>query len=203
METRARADSLGLSNLEVHSFHSFCRKRCTNKKKYKILILDETQDMCPLYYELICKIQQDLIGFNTILVLGDPYQGIYDFNQADPRFITMADLLFNFNNKRWIKLSLSKSYRVTQEIADFVNKCSYKDERIVATKKGTSKVQYIIGDTFNSLFAVDQIVKFHNKGYSYEDIFILAPSVKRQYLRLQSFIKSNGGDYKKIDYGKF
>ncbi len=75
-ETREKACSLGLKNLEVHSYHSLCvkyfyREAYTDdgirkvirenlpplqKFNYDFIILDEGQDLTPLYYELICKL---------------------------------------------------------------------------------------------------------------------------------------------------
>ena len=75
LETREKVNALGITNLEVHSYHSFCvknyDKKCftdtninlilksnkipLNKFVYNIIILDEAQDISPLYYELFVK----------------------------------------------------------------------------------------------------------------------------------------------------
>ena len=197
-ETRIKVKQLKLSNIDVHSYHSFCVKhyneRCftdtgmramlskntplKNKLDFQILIIDEAQDMTPLYYNVICKLNQDTT-FESICVLGDPYQSIYDFNDADARFIKEADKLFNFNKKKWIKKNLSTSFRVTKPIAEFLNKCVLKEDRIISNKKGTA-VEYVILNTFHCDKIVDKVQYYLSKGYSFDDFFILAPSVKNE-----------------------
>ena len=76
-ETREKVRKYEIKNMEVHSYHSFCYKyydkNCKKdsgiehflfKKKippnnnfmYDIIILDETQDVTPLLYKVVCKI---------------------------------------------------------------------------------------------------------------------------------------------------
>jgi len=119
METRDRVRDLNITNMEVHSYHSFCVKyykrdcftdygiiyilknntKRLKRYKYDIIILDEAQDITPNYYELVCKIYKDNNNYNCKLcILGDKYQNIYAFNKADERFITYAPQLFNYNN---------------------------------------------------------------------------------------------------------
>lgn len=206
METREKIIELGLQNLEVHSYHSFCvryyhHKCFTDKIMYKILkldskklysfnydlfIFDESQDISPLYYELICKIYKDNENKKTskICVIGDKFQSIYNFNKADERFIIHADKLFNFNNLSWKKCRLSESFRITQEMSEFINNCVLNFDRIKSKKKTHNKPRYIICDCFGdklgtSTRTFDEIKYYLSMGkYSYNDIFVLAPSVK-------------------------
>lgn len=55
---------------------------------------------------------------------------------VDNRYLTIADKIFNFNKKDWIKLKLSTSYRMTKQMAKFMNKCILNEERIISTKEG-------------------------------------------------------------------
>ena len=77
LETRKRCAEMELTNIEVHTYHSFCRKfyhnHCktdteiretlTKNKKalydflFDILVLDEVQDMTLLYYRFVKKIE--------------------------------------------------------------------------------------------------------------------------------------------------
>lgn len=193
METMERAEKLMLGNLEVHTFHSFCHryygpcptdshiKRLLRKKvepfSYKIVILDETQDMTPLYFELVCKIMADMVEPPRICVLGDKNQSIYDFNNADSRFITMAPFLFRFNDLSWSRCKLTKSFRITREMAQFVN-CMMGYERISSDKRG-SRPRYIVCNAFNARRAWEEVKMYIDMGYAYQDIFILAASVKQ------------------------
>lgn len=220
LETRDKVLQSGIKNLEVHSYHSFCVKYykhdcytdsgiifiTKNDSKllklfsYDLIILDEAQDINPLFYKLICKIIKDNQNKNIRLcILGDRYQSIYDFNNSDERFIKLADTCFNFTNQEWQSLNLSTSFRVTDSIALFINNCLLKSKRLVANKKGTP-VRYIICDTFGnkmgtSLRVVDEIKYYIKQGYRYDEIFILAPSVKSEKspIRQLANILSNNG----------
>lgn len=217
METRDRVSALGIGNIETHSYHSFCVKyynpKCftdyqiinivkTNtiqKKgfKYDLIILDEAQDISPLYHELICKIFVD--NFNPecqICLLGDRAQSIYDFNRADARFIVYADKIFNLNLLPWVRTTLSESYRVTTETAQFVNNCMGKQFGIMSSKSNGSKPKYLITDSFSESVFCKQFVELKNflKKYKPEEIFILAPSVKNEkspVRQLENLIKRN------------
>ena len=219
LETREKVKNLGLKNMTVHTYHSFCVKNydnkcfndtiinkllknntkrldCYDKITYDIIIIDEAQDVTPLYYELICKIYKDTMNKNTkICILGDRYQSIYDFNNADERYIVFAPILFNFNKSSWLSTTLSESFRITDTMAKFINRCILKKDRIISNKMSTFKPRYIICDTFGSTFnkfarfsknkvlpsisvPFSELEYYLSLGYKPEDIFILAPSVK-------------------------
>ena len=201
IETRDRITSFDINNIETHSYHSFCVKYYNNKaytdteilniiannsklKKiinYDIIILDELQDISPLYYKLICKIFKDNKIKAKICILGDRYQTIYDFKGADSRYIIHASTLFNYNSNLWVSSKLSQSYRITFEMSEFINKCLLKEDRIISHKISHNKPQYIICDVFNETtdnIVFIQVKKFLSLGYKPTDIFILAPSVK-------------------------
>jgi hypothetical protein len=149
---------------------------------FDIIILDESQDINPLYYGLICKINIDNEKTSRLCVLGDRYQSIYSFNGADGRYITQAMNIFNYQDDTWQSTTLSTSFRITNQMASFINRGLLKNERIKA-RKDSDKVRYIICDTFGDVLGssdrtYEEIKYYLDKGYGYEDIFILAPSVK-------------------------
>ena len=217
METRDRVSNLGITNIETHSYHSFCVKyynpKCftdyqiinivksnpiqVKSFRYDLIILDEAQDISPLYHQLICKIFVD--NFNStcqICLLGDRAQSIYDFNRADARFIIYADKIFNLNNYSWTRCALSQSYRVTSETAQFVNNCMGKQFGIKSSKVNGTKPKYLITDSFSESVFCKQFVELKNclKKYKPEEIFILAPSVKNEkspVRQLENLIKKN------------
>ena len=204
IETREKVKRLHLNNLETHSYHSFCVKyydhTCftdselkiivkkdfipTKEFSYDLILLDEAQDITNLYYELVCKINKDNKTYAQFCLLGDKYQSIYAFNNADERYMTFGDELFDFNEKPWERISLNTSFRMTTEIADFVNFCMLNTKRIIANKTNHHKPEYIICDLFPNEFNAKYyyplkiIRQLLTDGYSPFDIFILAPSLK-------------------------
>jgi hypothetical protein len=201
IETNEKKKLLCLNNLEVHTFHSYCVKyykhdcftdyqilyvlkfnipnKVQKKAKYDILIFDETQDMTPTYYELCLKIFADNENDDAhIAVLGDKFQSIYGFNNADPRFITFAHKLFNVNKYEWKHTKLSTSYRISQNMSIFINKCILNEDRMKALKVDNKQVSYIICNTYDDL-VFKMIVKLLTV-YKSHEIFILAPSLRSE-----------------------
>ena len=211
LETRAKAQMLKLHNISVHTYHSFCCQyfksscktdsemsnllKCRNtfaiSLPFDLVILDESQDLVPLYVQLIHLILSQIPGsINTRLCfLGDKNQCIYKYNSADERYMIFADKLFSVKKidptPPWKHLGLSQSFRLTQPMANFINRCMLKEERIFTEKQGP-EVKYIICNTFNNTMDNDdkpESVIFHlvecfRKGYTHSDIFVLAPSLK-------------------------
>jgi len=198
LDSRKKVLNLGLKNIEVHSYHSFCvkyydkmafedsiiikiiREKTTPliKYNYDIIILDEVQDLNKLYYELICKVVNNNENDAHICVLGDKNQCINKWNHSDFRYITFAEKLFEYNELDWLSCNLSKSFRITTQIANFLNKCMLSSSRIISDKIG-STVRYIICDSFKKESRIfKEVIYYLNKGYTYKDFFILAPSLK-------------------------
>lgn len=203
LETRSKVKLLGIRNMEVHSFHSFCvkyykhncftdyellqvlKKNLRVKKPiaYDMIIIDECQDVSPTYYELICKIVSNNFEQPKICVLGDRYQSIFKFNNADERFLIHSDKVFAFNNLGWQTGNLSVSYRLTHQMASFLNNCILGYDRINGCKNGNN-VRYIVCDCFGNKYGMRGVnrplreVQHYLEHYEPEDIFILAPSVK-------------------------
>ena len=162
-----------LENCEVHSYHAFynkyydhchddtmmrniLRKRMKPKQNYtfNMIILDEAQDITPVYYESICKIIKDNNKKVNIAVFGDRKQSIYSFNNADSRFIEYANNLFCFGSKytntQWKNVNFDITFRLSDKIADFVNNCILDNDssavKLTSPSKNatTSKVRYIM-----------------------------------------------------------
>ena len=197
LETRKRKNELGLINLTVDSYHSFCvgnyNRKCfkdsviikileennkpLKKFAYNIIVIDEAQDMNKLYYKLVNKIINDNGGDCKICIIGDKYQSIYQFNSADYRFITLAEKIFKPNELEWKELKLSTSFRITNQMANFINHCVMGFNYINANKDG-EKVRYIMTETFNYERPLAEVMYYLND-CDFDDIFILAPSVKK------------------------
>lgn len=202
LETRIRAQKLEISNMVVHSYHSFCKAhydlqndglvtdkeiqavvdgKCikTHDYAFEIILLDESQDIKQIYYTLICKITAD----NSVkrqsvqfCVLGDHKQSIYEFMGADCRYLTMADSLYGCMDRAWTKEILSTSYRITSQMAEFINTTMLHRNRLLAIKIAENKPEYFFygfnqSPLFNKVYEL--IIK-----YGPENIFILAPSLR-------------------------
>lgn len=222
IETRDKAKKYNINNLNVFTYHSFCVKKYNEKCfrdgeiynllltntppienfNYDIIVLDEAQDINPLYYRLIKKIYRENYKDNIeisnnnkdidnsylypakICVLGDKYQSIYDFNGADNRFIRFSDKCYGFNHFEWSETPLTRSFRITQQMSDFINMCMLGEKRIISDKQGV-KPEYIICNPTILYKMVNEknpydIIKdlIDNKGYKPGDIFVLSASVK-------------------------
>lgn len=203
IETRQKVAQLKFENVEVHSYHSFCVKYYDSRSftdsqlfeilkhntpsrypiDFDMLLIDEAQDIYPVLFQIICKIMRDLNKQVRMCVLGDKYQSIYEFKLSDQRYISLCDKVFKFNDLPWSEVKLSCSFRITNQMADFVNKAILRYPRLKATKDG-HKPRYIICDCFgkhkqNKLITrtFEEVKYYLNMGYRYEDIFVIAPSL--------------------------
>lgn len=191
LETKQRLQYLNINNLEVHTFHSFgykyYDKNCktdiglntimhnnlNNSFEYDIIIIDEIQDVSSLYFKFIKKIISDNITDYKLCIFGDVDQCIFKFKNADERFLIYIDKLIK-NKYEWKKCTLNISYRLSTELALFINNiCINKN---IATIKSGVKPRYLIMNTYKQAYL--EFLHYINLGYNYSDIFILAPSIK-------------------------
>jgi hypothetical protein len=199
-EVRKKVDELNLNNIDVQTYHGLAVKyydanahtddnmikifkldlKIRFRPVYDIIVIDEVQDMTPNYYELIYKFINDIGYKNNILILGDSYQSVYEFKNADKRFLLFSHKLWN--KKDFDQLTLRESFRMTTQIASFVNKVMLGHDRIISHKKGSHPVYYYRTNIFKNMTENDEfytkIIGFLNDGYKYDDIFILSPSLK-------------------------
>lgn len=202
LETREKAKKFKLHNLEAHTYHSFgvnyydqecCRdigiKKVIEGKlerskhyEYDIIIPDESQDMTPLLYSFVSLIIETNIKIcekteMKLCILGDKKQCIYAYQDADQRYLTYADKLFT--TRKWADCKLSRSFRITHQMAEFLNVCILREPRMFSEKQGNLP-RYLICDTFMPGFSEPyrEVTKYLQT-YKPEDIFILAPSVRK------------------------
>lgn len=205
LETRQKVRQLHLEHMEVHSYHSFCVKyydrtahtdqgilNCLKKTRdgdskhsYQLIIVDEAQDMNPLYYELICLLYEQGVR-PQLVVMGDRKQSIYAFNRADSRFLTLSPQIFQTitGSRPWVKATLNTSYRLTHCMADFLNRCCRGAPPIQTVKSGP-RVKYLICDAFGQQ-PMETLMRYLS-GKRYSDVFILAPSVKTERSPVRRF----------------
>lgn len=97
------------------------------KEKYKIMIVDEFQDMTKLYLVILSMISSNLI------VIGDMKQQIFGFNGACAEIADEYMRLYP-NAKR---VELTQSFRCKNEIAEFATSIYWPNDRKVKSFKGT------------------------------------------------------------------
>lgn len=141
-ETRARVALLNMrSEVEAHSYHAVAGKYFAHEYKgaadnalihtalqteplapldFGLVIVDEAQDMNPLYCDFVKHIMTHCAGDTPpqMLVIGDPFQRIFGFNGATSEFLVDPGKHFGgtFTTKH-----LSYCWRITHEMAEFVN----------------------------------------------------------------------------------
>ncbi len=151
-------------------------------RNFELLIIDEAQDLRPLYFELI-KLLVTYISPNPhkirYLVLGEPKQLLYNYfttNNADARFMTkMPFLLDALTDKPWSMLSMTKSFRLTPQIAATLNTLFPSEDLIVGCNVNGPPVCLHICNTYKDSVRILQryipMLKQHSK-----DVFLLCPS---------------------------
>ena len=203
-EMKEKIAELDLKNITVHTYHSLAvavynEEAYVDKvmrllishnsplkvvqKGYDIVVLDEVQDMTFLYYRLIIKYIKDVGQKIQLMVLGDFMQGLYEFKGADIRFLTFATEIWNLfgmlRTPEFEKCQLKTSYRITNQMADFVNETMLQEKRLNACKEGEPvcyirrkihELQWIVVNTIEDLIS--------NHGVKPCDIFVLGGSVK-------------------------
>ena len=140
-----------LTNVVVHTFHSYAvhnynPSAYTDTKLKRVmedeveplhplspvdlLILDEVQDMTPLYFQFVAKVLRDLSKKGSrrplMMILGDTKQSLYEYKGADVRFLTEAPVIWKPCRQiafpeRFETCTLQTSFRITNPMAHFVN----------------------------------------------------------------------------------
>jgi hypothetical protein len=141
--------------------------------KYDVVIIDEAQDMTPLFYKLACRILDGHVVKPHLCVVGDKYQSIYGYAGADSRYITLADRVFP-SGRDWRRCDMKTSFRVTRQAAAFVNGL-LSCERIKAVKDGPQITYYKTTKDYKALL---QGVRSSLAKYKPEDIFVVARSIR-------------------------
>jgi hypothetical protein len=202
-EVKVKINDLGLKNINVHTFHGLAKKYYMlsahtdtslryilyNKlqprikiPQFQLVVLDESQDMSFLYYQFMVKFLNDMGSPFLLLVLGDFKQGLYEFKGADTRFLILADKIWINHpflvSREFSHRTLRMSYRITQQMADFVNYTLLGNERMLACKQGEPVSYYRQGHLNAERFVTSQIRQLLQEGAKPSDFFVLGASVK-------------------------
>jgi DNA polymerase III epsilon subunit-like protein len=211
IETEERCFFSGIKNVKVFTYHGAAnffynlktirddrdlsvlvneRNQYTKIKKSKryypdAIVIDEAQDMNLIYYKTIMCICGD---FNLIThqwwIMGDVMQKINEYNDADHRFLTLADKIFT-SSKEWKQLNLKTSYRLTNQMSRLINRYYIKKSYIETVKNGPLP-KYIMVDYFNvskSSKILSNVIEHLLVMYKPDDIFILCPTVNQEIVQ--------------------
>lgn len=165
--------------IPVRDYSMFLENSEEEYNKYDIIVFDEVQDLTlPLYH--LCKYIYDLYvaPFSNVrlMLFGDPRQCIYGYNGADSRYMSFAGTLFG---SPVIDLTLNVSYRVTDQVATFINEICYGGQHIISGIRQGPLPNVIIQNKRNAYkYVSSKIISLVNSGIDPEEIFILAPSAK-------------------------
>lgn len=203
-EIKDKTEQLNISNLDIHTYHSLAVKYYNSSAytdtgirhilahntaprihipKKDVVVIDEAQDMTFLYFQFIVKYTMDMKSPFQLIVLGDYMQGLYEFKGADTRFLTLAIEIWknhpNLKSRVFHSCTLKTSYRITNQMASFLNHIMLDEERLVACRDGPVKVVYIRNSQRNIentvIFYINSLLA---SGAKPSDIFILGASVK-------------------------
>jgi hypothetical protein len=201
-EVIAKTNEYNITNIEVHTYHSFAVKYYLRTAhtdtgirhildnefesispipRFDVIVSDESQDMTLLYYRFILYFTKKWTNLFQILILGDWMQGLYEFKGADIRFLTLGEQIWagytKLKNQVFHHCTLRVSYRITKPMASFVNNVMLGEVRLVALKDGTNVI-YIRNSPHNiERVVVYQIRRLLEYGELPNEMFILGGSV--------------------------
>lgn len=138
--TRDRVCGMQLdSRVEVHSYHAAARRFFINDDDHanddtliyaalqtscpliddvSLLVIDEAQDLTKLYVNFVHHILRHLTQPPIMLLVGDPFQAIFRYLNADVDYMMRAPDHFA---REFVQLQLTTCWRITPEMAQWVN----------------------------------------------------------------------------------
>ena len=178
IEVREKLNKYKIDNMKIHTYHSVVTNFYDNSSfddehlkkiiknntplknkidKIDILLIDEVQDMTLDYYKLVHKFLEDTESSPIIYLFGDEKQCIYQFKNASAQFLTLANKIWDIE---FNKLNLSTSYRLTNQIAWFINKCMLKNNKINFNVKKINSFLYLFNLPDFLGFKISYQIKF-------------------------------------------
>lgn len=140
-EVRKKVRNSGITNMVVNNYHGLCLDYygchtdiamieviqgirhpidIYKTPRFDLMIVDEAQDCSPEYHKFLVIFSETFCLPNfQLIVMGDVMQSIYDFKLASPIYLTDADKLWP--TKKFVQLGMSKSFRVSPEVAECIN----------------------------------------------------------------------------------
>lgn len=87
-------------------------------KRFPYIILDEAQDTSDIQMKILNKLTEN--GLKNLILVGDPEQAIYEWNDANP-------MLFENKYQEWKpnSIELNENFRCSSSICEFISKFSH------------------------------------------------------------------------------
>lgn len=158
---------------------------------FRYILVDEYQDTNPLQYELVTLLARE---HRNLFVIGDDYQSIYSWRQADIRNI----LSFEEDYPEAIVITLDQNYRSTQTILDAAtsiieNNVHQRHKKLWTEKKeGEQIALYPAADENDEArFIVDELRKLKAAGRAYHEAAILYRTNAQSRSVEEALLKAN------------
>ena len=165
------------------------------QERYKYILIDEYQDTNPVQYKLSKLLASK---YKNIFVVGDMYQSIYAFRQAD--YHNIVNFEKDYANAKTIKLE--HNYRSTNNILNAANDVishnkERKDLRLYSDKGDGPKITYLrsYDEKHEISLVIDEINKLYLDGYEPKDVAILYRT-NAQSRAIEEVFASKGIPYK-------
>lgn len=213
IEVREKLNKYKIKNMKIHTYHSIVTNFYDNSsfddehlkkiiknniplknkiEKIDILLIDEVQDMTLDYFKLVNKFIKDTESNPIIYLFGDEKQCIYQFKNASSQFLTLANKIWNIEFE---KMELTTSYRLTNQISWFINKCMFKNNKIKTIRDGP-KIDYYVCNSFTISNKIGLCIRnlIKNENLKEDDFFVLVPSIKSEspYKKLENYLVKFG-----------
>lgn len=117
-------------DIPIYALYCLATNPALRKKyqeEYKIMVVDEFQDLSLLHLKILSMISVNLVG------IGDIKQQIYAFNGASLRIVQEYKKMYPDAKE----VELTQSFRCKNEIAEYATRIYYPNDKTVVAFKGT------------------------------------------------------------------
>lgn len=150
------------------------------KPRYDVVIIDEMQDLNDNLFWItrlfISILAQTGRKPPRLIVLGDSRQAIDQYKAADAQYLDLAkDILSDITPSLWVSLKLDKSFRLSHEVAAFVN--GFIGEKYIEGSHSSPKPVYLLANLKKFKTLLEYLLPLIRK-YGAENTVILGPAVR-------------------------
>lgn len=203
VELNKTAESRGVANIVASTIHGLVARstgevcsddtemlRIIESREFAplhedVIMIDESQDLRPLFVEALQCIFARCSKKPRFIVCGDAYQMLYDFpslgeDRARTDFMTNASAHFGrfTGGREWTAHRFTQSFRLTPNIAAFVNTFWERDAPIVGAndRAPNLKVKYHYCNVYDE--ALSKVIQRSIDTYGREAVLLVGQSMK-------------------------